>query len=118
VKIKLLKPNYNYTYKGLNTNHYCQKQFDYICKYLNFDKLYKDWFIYFNNKETEDWFHKTYIEENWLKSVYNDSPEGYKWLKNNWGNGKFKIDIWYPDKQEFKTAVNRVINTNLKKDYF
>jgi len=93
---------------------YTQKQYDYMFKYLDFDKLDKDWFIQFNDKEVEEWFKYVYIDEDWLNEIYNQSPEGYKWLKDNWGNGIYKLLIEYQDKQELKTIVNRVVNINLK----
>jgi len=93
---------------------YTQEQFDYIFKYLDFDKLYKYHYIRFTDNEIERWFCKTYINSNYLKDVYNDSQEGYEWLKQNWGKGVFKIFINYPNKQEFKTIVNKLVNIEFK----
>jgi len=112
MKIELYKIYEHWRFIASEVN-YKQEQFDYAFKYLNFDKLYKDWFIFFNNKETEDWFYKTYIAEDWLNTIYKKSPEGYKWLKNNWSNGIFRAIVTYCDKQELKTIVNRVINVEL-----
>jgi len=44
------------------------------------------------------------------------TPEGYQYLKNNWGKGIFKIPVYYSDKQELKTVVNRLINVGLKRN--
>jgi len=109
LKLKKQKHGNCYFYCTEETK-YNQEQFDYVFKHLNFDKLEKSWHIFFNDKKTEEWFHKTYICSYTLDDIYNDSPEGYKWLKNNWGKGVFKLWIYYQDKQEFKTIVNRVIN--------
>jgi len=102
---------------------YNQKPFDYVFKYLDFDKLDKKNFIHFKNKETEEWFYKTYIDkdwledidEDWLEDIYDQSPEGYQYLRDNWGKDFFVICVNYPDKQKLKTIVNRVINIELKR---
>jgi len=106
---------YTHTYRRYNTKEhlYTQEQFDYMFKYLDFDKFDKNWYIYFNDKETSEWFYKTHINTDYLKDIYNDSPEGYEWLKENWGKGIFKIVIYYLDKQELKTIVNKIINIEL-----
>jgi len=106
--------NYSYRYY-IRDDNYTQEQFDYMFKYLDFEKISKNWYICFKNHKTSEWFKKTYIEENCLKDIYNDSLEGYEWLKNNWGKGIFELYIWYKNKQELKTIVNRVINVELKK---
>jgi len=93
---------------------YTQKEYDYIFKYLYFDKLDKDDWIKFSNKTAEEWFCKTYINTNYLKAIYHQSPEGYQYLKNNWGKGVFKLYVYYTDKQELKTIVNKTININMK----
>jgi len=111
MKKKLYKTYNDYWYYNIS---YCfQEQYDYVFKYLDFDKLYKGWFIGFNNEEIEEWFYETYIEENCLKDIYNRSPEGYGWLKNNWGKGIFELYIWYKNKQELKTIINKIINIEL-----
>jgi len=103
-------------YENIDESRLTQKHYDYMFKYLDFDKLDKNGYIIFNNKETEEWFYKTYTDTNYLKDVYDDSPKGYQYLKNNWGKGVFKLFVWYTtDKQEFKTIVNRVINIELKR---
>ena len=91
------------------------KQYDYIYKYLDFDKLDKDWFIHFNDKQTEEWFRKTFINSEWLcvDEIQEESSEGYEYLKKNWGKDIFRIAVCYPDKQELKTIVNKVINIKL-----
>jgi len=87
-----------------------QKQFNYIYKYLNFDKLDKDEWIQFNNKEVGEWFRKTYVNNYCLEYIYENSPLGYEWLKSNWDKGVFEVPIYYSDKQELKTIVNKIIN--------
>jgi len=116
MKIKLTNETWN-NYWLYNMYTYClnQKQFDYICKYLDFDKLYKNKHVYFENHETSEWFHETYTNSHYLEYVYKKSPEGYEWLKENWGNGVFKSHIYYADKQELKTIVNKIINIKLIK---
>jgi len=115
MKIKILQHHHNkywWRYK-INEWNYAPKQYDYVFKYLDFNKLDKDYYIYFNDKETGEWFYETYINIRWLDEIYNDSPEGYQWLKDNWRKGVFKLDIHYPDKQELKTIVNKVVNVEL-----
>jgi len=114
MKIKLKQHNKNYWHYNTKEYLYTQQQYDYIYKYLDFDKLYKDNFIYFNNEEVEECFGKTYICSNYLKNIYNESLLGYKYLKSNWGKGIFIMyEISYKDKLELKTIVNRVINMQL-----
>jgi len=112
MKIKTTRYD-KYWYYNINETKYSQEQYDYAFKYLDFEKIDRDCFIFFDNKEIETLIHKTYINSNYLEDICNSSPEGCEWLKENWGKGKFKIGIWYPDKQEFKTIVNRVINIEL-----
>jgi len=90
-----------------------QKFFDYTFKYLDFDKLDKSWRISFNDCEIETWFRKTHINSDYLVHIYYYSPEGYEYLKNNWGKNIFSMNINYQYKQELKTIVNKVINTKL-----
>jgi len=117
MKIKLIKWNDDWRYSEIYELIYTQEQFDYIYKYLDFDKFNKnDNSIYFKNKKTEDWFYKKHIHHDWLEDIYDQSPEGYQYLKENWGNGFFKITVFYSDKQELKTIANKVINIELKKD--
>jgi len=105
-----LKRCYRYAF---DQRQFSQKQFDYIYKHLDFDKVKKNIFsIQFVNNEIKNWFYKTYIN-NYLEYICNSSPEGYQWLKDNLGNGVFKLDICYYDKQELKTIVNKVINVRL-----
>jgi len=112
MKIKLIKYN-NYWRYIVGELSYKQEEYDYIFKYLDFDKFDKDWLILFNNKKIEEWFFKTYINDIKLEIIYNQSPNGYQWLKENWGNGVFEIVVCCSDKQEFKTIVNRIINIEL-----
>jgi len=111
MKIKTKKWR-NYWYYGVE-REFTQKQFNYVFKYLDFNKLDKDEWIQFNNKEVGEWFRKTYIDSRGLDDIYNHSPLGYKWLKKNWGKGVFKMPIYYQDKQELKTIVNKIINIKL-----
>jgi len=115
MKIKIKYYNKRCFYYYISIHHYTQEQYDYIFKYLDFDKLDKTWHIYFKNKVTKKWFKKTYMINNeYLNTtIYKKSPLGYEWLKENWGNGIFKMHVYYPDKQELKTIVNRVINVEL-----
>ena len=113
---------YNYRYDIFECN-YTQEEYDYIYKYLDFNKLDKDCYIYFSKKETEECFFEAYLNSEYLDNIYRDhlkniyftSPLGYEWLKSNWGKGIFKITVWYLYKQELKTIVNRVINIKLIK---
>jgi len=114
MKIKILQQHNKYLWRyKINEWNYAPKKYDYVFKYLDFDKSDKNKHITFNDKETGEWFHKTYIEENWLDDIYNKSPEGYQWLKENWGKGIFTINFFYLDKQELKTIVNKIINVEL-----
>ena len=114
MKVKLIRYDEYWHYNYIYEKHYNQKQFDYVFKYLNFDKLAnKNLMIFFFNEETRKWFRKTYIDNYHLEYIYNNSPEGYEYLKNNYGKGVFKMIIYYSDKQEFKTIVNKVINVKL-----
>jgi len=90
-----------------------QKEYDYIFKYLDFKKINKSGFVHFDDYEIEKWFRKTHINSNWLNTIHNNSPLGYEYLQNNWGNGVFKLYVFYPDKKELKTVVNKVINIEL-----
>jgi len=117
MKIKIVKDKWDTAFWLYNTKKYSytQNQFDYIFKYLDFDKLNKYHYIIFNDNKTKEWwFKKTYIDNRWLNDIYNDSLEGYEWLKQNWGKGEFKIFVWYVDKQKLKTVINKVINVELK----
>jgi len=76
---------------------YIQKQFDYAFKYLDFDKLHK---IYLNNIKVPEEMYQYYSKT--------------EYLKNHWGKSIFKLAVWYQDKQELKTIVNRIINIELR----
>jgi len=114
VKIKLRKSNDNWYFAYINERCINQKQYNYMFKYLDFDKLNKKVSVFFYNKEIDNWFCKTYTNHMFLETIYKESPEGYEWLKENWGKGVFKLWIYYIDKQELKTITNRVINVVLK----
>jgi len=113
MKIKLYKYFNHFGYYGKFVAYYAQEQFDYVHKYLSFDKLNKEWMIRFYNKKTEYLFRRTYIDNTILEKIYNHCPEGYQHLKENFAKGIFKIHIEYSDKQELKTIVNRLINIDL-----
>jgi len=113
MKIKLVQNNNKNWHHFANEVYYIQKQYDYIVKHLDFDKLYKKSYMFFYYEGIKEWFYKTYINTDWLDDIYNDSPEGYQWLKQNWGKGIFKMHVYYLDKQEFKTIVNKIINVQL-----
>jgi len=104
-----------YWFYPINEDNYTQEQFDYVYKYLDFEKLDKNEWISFNNNETRLWFYKIYIESDLLKNIYNNSFLGYEYLKNNWGKGDFNLTVYYSDKQKLKTIVNKVINIELKR---
>jgi len=110
MKINLRKRYDKYWRYNRKERNYKQEEFDYVFKYLDFDKLDKDWFIHFNNAKTEKWFRKTYINSDLLAKIYKKSPLGYEYLKDNWGKGIFYLYIYYSDKQELKTIVNKIIN--------
>jgi len=112
MKISLFMWENHWRYNTVELN-YTQEQYDYAFKHLDFDQINKKCFIYFYKNEIEEWFYKTYINTDWLNDIYNDSLEGYEWLKQNWGKSVFKILADYQDKQEFKTIVNKVINSQL-----
>ena len=118
IKLKQHKNFWHYhTFNYYNELKYSQKKFDYIYKYLDFDKLNKnDSVICFDDSKIEKYFFKTYINNDWLEHIYNKSPDGYQYLKNNWAYGVFRILINYKDKQKLKTIVNKVINIELKED--
>jgi len=113
MKIEIINNDNCYWNYNINEYSYTQEQYDYICKYLDFDKLDKDFYIFFNDKKTGKWFKKTYISNYDLSEIYKYSPLGYEYLKNNWCKGIFKTEILYPDKQELKTIINKVINIEL-----
>ena len=92
---------------------YTVKQYDYIFKYLDFDKLDKNMKVYFCDKTIEKLFYETYIYSNWLNVIYNQSPEGYEWLKENWGKNVFKVTVYNQDKQKLKNVVNKICNVKL-----
>jgi len=114
MKIKLVQDN-NYCHYSFALDEISRKQeeYDYIFKYLDFDKLENDWCIHFNDKEVEEWFKYVYIDEDWLNAIYKKSPEGYQYLKEHWGKGVFRLFVWYTDKQELKIIVNKIINVRL-----
>jgi len=112
MKIKIQQHNKYWRYDIVELG-YTQEEYCYIFKYLDFDKLEKKRRIYFNNEETDAWFKKTYINNINLETIYKESPEGYKYLKQNWRNGVFKLWICYQNKQDLKTVVNKVINIRL-----
>jgi len=115
MKLLLNKVVENFWYYNKDEIYYSQKQYNYIFKHLNFEKLEKNELICFKDKEIQEWFYKAYINRNSLKDIYNYSPEGYQWLKNHWGKGVFKLYVYYTDKQELKTIVNKIINVEFKK---
>jgi len=116
MKIKLTRYD-EYWYYNINETLCTQEQYDYIFKYLDFEKVDRDCCVFYNNKEIEKWFKKTYINSDCLNIIYNNSPEGYQWLKENWGKDIFNLIIWYSDKQEFKIIVNKVINIKLMYEF-
>jgi len=113
MKIKICKWQDYWYYKFMYEALYTQEEYDYVFKHLDFVKLNKKWFVFFNNKKTREWFEKTYICENSLSKIYENSPNGYQYLKNNWGKNIFKLHFEYLNKQELRIIVNRVINTKL-----
>jgi len=113
MKIDLKKYHDNHWCYNIDELDYTQEEYDYAFKFLDFDKLFKDCIIYFNNEEIRKLFYETYINSHYLNNIYNQSYEGYKWLKNNWGKGKFKLWADCSDKQKLKTIVNRIINVEL-----
>jgi len=115
MKIEIERNKYWYCYKNTFELNYTQQQYDYVYKNLDFDKLDKDWFIYFNDCKVEKWFRKKYTNHMFLETIYKESQDGYEWLKENWGNGVFKLPFEYLDKQELKTIVNRIFNIGLKR---
>jgi len=110
IKLKIVK---KWCFYRVEEKKYTQKQFDYVFKYLNFDKLETSCHCSFNDKNTEKWFHETYIYNNSFKYIRKKSPEGYQYLKDHWGKGVFKTLLNHTDKQELKTIVNRLINIEL-----
>jgi len=114
MQIKTTRYNEYWYYNIINEDEYTQEQYDYIFKYLDFDKLDRDSFAFFTDTETAKWFKETHINSDCLNIIYNKSPEGYKWLKNNWGKGFFWVGLINSiDKQELKMIVNKVINIEL-----
>jgi len=116
MKITIFFSMYNNNFWRYNVDEYdsTQKKYDYMYNSLDFDKLYKDWYIHFDDKEVGEWFLKTHLNSNYLDEIYNNSPLGYQWLKQNWGKEIFRLYVYYPDKQELKTIVNRIINVKLR----
>jgi len=138
MRIECFKYEDNSSSYSVYGDEYEQEQYDYVFKHLDFNKLAKDCFLQFADNDTEEWFNTIYTKHLYLdhiedlsleelcntvyrKHLYLDhiedlSPRGYRWLKRNWGKGKFKLNnIFYLDKQELKTIVNRVINVELKR---
>jgi len=112
MKIEILKRS-NYFRYSMYELGFSQAQYNYVFKYLEFDKLRKDVLIQFNDRRIERWFNRKYIYDFSLDYIYKKSFLGYEYLKDNWGKGVFCLYINYPDKQELKTLVNRVINIRL-----
>jgi len=110
INLSLTKTKYNYLVMDY---FFSQEQYDYVYKFLNLEKIKNTNVIRFKNKITKIWFHETYVNYYCLDEIHCHSKKGYKWLKNNWGKGIFKIAIYYSDKQELKTIVNRLINVKL-----
>jgi len=106
MKVKINK-HHNYWRYHRAYEYHCstQEQFDYVFKYLDFDKLEKYLIVHFYDKNTEELFYK----------INKNLPDGYQWLKDNWGKNIYWLYIIYSDKQELKTIVNRVINVELKR---
>jgi len=104
-----------YGYKMIKEWKYKQKQFDYIFKYLDFNKLCMDFSIWFDDENVKYWFKQTYEAHHLISliNIYKYSPKGYEYLKNNWSKGVFILGIMYSDKQILKTIVNKVINIEL-----
>jgi len=106
IKIEQYENYWNYY---INEDDYTQEQYDYIFKYLDFDKLDKNEWITFNNEKLKLYMKDSYL----LKSIYQNSPEKYKYLKDDWGKDSFRLHVYYLDKQELKTIVNKLINIEL-----
>jgi len=117
MKIKLYNLFKYYWRYCISDYIYTQKEYDYIFKYLEFGKFNEICcYIKFNDHNTQQLFTYKYIDNIFIKIIHSKSPEGYEWLRNNFGKGYFRIvDNNYPDKQEFKTIVNRVINIELRR---
>jgi len=114
MKIKLNKFENDYWSYIIDVFDYSQKEYDYIFKHLDFEKIYQYHVIYFFNSKKKQWFHETYINSNHLDRIYSQSPEGYQYLKDNWGKHIFTASKRYKSKQELKTVVNKVINVEFK----
>jgi len=119
MKIKLKQKNNNYSWYYSNTDvlRYTQKQYDYAFKYLSFDKIEKSCYVHFNKYKTKTWFRTTFVNSEWLcaDEIQEESSEGYQWLEESFSKGIYKLYIYYSNKQEFKTIVNKVINIELKR---
>ena len=116
MKIKL---NKWHTYYGYNNGNFSgtQKQYDYVFKCLIFNKLFKNYNVFFCDCDEELMFYNTYSRNSFLREIHKESPNGYQYLKDNWCKGVFRLDVFYQDKQELKTIINRVINVKLLRKY-
>jgi len=111
MKIKMVE-NYSYWHFNIIFGSSTQKQYDYIYKHLDFDKLNKQIFL-FDNVKTEQWFFNTFVNNICLQNMEELSQNKYQWLKQNFGKDIFKTSIDYKDKQELKTVINKHINIQL-----
>jgi len=105
---------YSYRY-NVNEWDCTQKEYDYMFKYLDFDKLDKTKsYLFTNDKKERKLFEKRYKVFNcwlYLCLITNDNGE----IRDNWGKGMFKIVIYYKNKQELKSIINKVVNIELMK---
>ena len=117
MKIKMVNSIYTNVYRyNTKTNelHYTQEQYNYVFKYLDFEKLDKDSVSFCWDTTIKDLLKKQNINSLWLGEIYRDYPDGYRWVKKNFNKNIFKLWIYYIDKQELKTVVNKIINVELK----
>jgi len=104
--MKLTIINHGNCYRYDNEElYYKQEYYDYIYKYLEFNKVINYTNIYMDNEE----------DLNYFKNLINTDKDIVinKYLKYNWGRGVFKIWVFYKDKEELKSVVNRIINIRL-----
>jgi len=106
MKIKIKAGIFGEYYRYMNTSNN-QKQYDYMYKNLDFDKLNKSYNVFLENDKI--WQHKK-INHECLSTISKYFKDDYQLLKNNWGKGIFRVFIEYSDKQELKSIVNRVMN--------
>jgi len=107
--------SWRYYHLHEGAEYLCQKEYDYIFKSLKFDELnLPDRIRFIDTIMKNEFFNKYQITQDSFGKIDHEG-EGYEWLKNNFGNGIFRIAIFHKNKQELKTIVNKVVNMEFRR---